>query len=171
MRCFRVPATLTRLVLTVAAVGMSIGLSVPARAQIVGDASAYQAILSGIPSDSLDDDVVPGDDAGTIFAKNLCKNPTFPLVCVKDGTSSTLGLKETCRKGTKPISCGTVHYRAKTNSPGLDVSFSPDPGNPTTETITAAAKLKPGTYQQVIDVKCSKVPACVGGTAPIIVLK
>ncbi len=86
------------------------------------------------------------DDAATIYAKANCKDPKFPLVCVKDGSTATLSIKLTCSKGGKKVSCGSVHWSAKTNHPGLKAEFSPEMGDPTTESISAAAGLKPGTY-------------------------
>jgi hypothetical protein len=172
MRCQGAWLPFVRTLAAVVAVALLITLSRPARATIFQEAQpVYEAIIEGLSSDGIDSDFAPGDDAATIFAKANCKDPKFPLVCVKDGSSSTLGVKETCKRGGKKISCGAVHWSAKVSHPGLKAEFSPDPGDPTTETITAAAGLKPGTYSQVITVKCSAVPACVGGTAPIVVLK
>ncbi|MEO6834456.1 MAG: hypothetical protein ABI231_00895, partial [Candidatus Tumulicola sp.] len=70
----------------------------------------------------------------------------FPLLCVKQGHSASMGIKITCTKGSKKVSCGSVTWSTKTGNSGLKWSFTPNPGNPTTETIKAVRTLKIGTY-------------------------
>lgn len=110
-------------------------------------------------------------DALTIFATSACKKPTFPLICVNQGGKGTLSIKLTCKKGTVPVSCGTVDWKTKTNNKGLKGSFKPDPGNPTKETITASPTIKPGNYKQTIAFTCSACTSAGKQSAPITVLK
>jgi len=99
-------------------------------------------------------------------------HPKFPLVCVKQGHTGPLSIKVTCMKGTKKVSCGSVRWSSKTSDKGLKWSFKPNPGNPTTETVTASKTIKPGSYSQSLTAKCSKVPGCPKDyNAPIDVLK
>ena len=87
-----------------------------------------------------------------------CK--TFPNICVKQGGTGTLGIKVTCKRNNKPVKCGSVRWFTKTSNTGLKWSFKPNPGNPTTETITASKTIKVGQYSQSISAKCSNVPNC-----------
>lgn len=89
-----------------------------------------------------------------------CKHPQFPTICVKQGRSSTLGIRITCTRSGKPVECGTVTWSTKTSDKRLTWSFAPNPGNPTTETVHAARSLPPGQYSQSITATCSKVPNC-----------
>lgn len=89
-----------------------------------------------------------------------CRHPQFPTICVRRGHSATLGIKITCTKGGKTVKCGTVTWSAKTSDERLTWSFSPNPGNPTTETIHAAKTIPLGKYSQSIDTTCSNVPDC-----------
>ncbi|MGA8533209.1 MAG: hypothetical protein WB615_03755, partial [Candidatus Tumulicola sp.] len=83
-----------------------------------------------------------------------CKNPQFPLICVKKGHSATLGIKVTCTKGSKNISCGSIKWSTVTNNKGLTASFKPNPGNPTTETVHASSTIPVGHYSQSLTAKC-----------------
>ncbi len=129
-----------------------------------------ESAMTGV-STPLSVSIERGDDALTIFAKNACKKPQFPLICVKQGGKGTLSIKLTCKKGNVPVSCGTVHWKTKTNNKGLKGSFKPDPGNPTKETIKASKTIKPGNYMQTITFTCSACSSAGKQAAPITVLK
>ena len=108
-------------------------------------------------------------DGATMDAQ-ACKNPKFPLICVKQGGKGTLFIQENCPGSPGP--CGKVTWKTKIATIGLKGSFDPNPGNPTTETVTATMKVKPGQYLQYIDASCSEVPNCATKfPAKIIVLK
>ncbi len=119
--------------------------------------------------------VVPatsGAAALTVFAKGKCKNPAFPLLCVKRGDENSLGLRLTCHRGKKTIHCGKVTWSATISRRGLRASFSPNPGNPSTETVTASRRVKPGNYFQRISWTCTGFSKCKDHSMwPITVLK
>lgn len=107
-----------------------------------------------------------------VFAKGKCKNPQFPLICVKRGSVNSLGVRLTCHRGKKTIHCGKVTWVAKVDHHGLRATFSPDPGNPSTEMVTASSRVKPGDYYQTISWTCTGYPNCkTRDKWPITVLK
>ena len=129
-----------------------------------GNAAGTSAQI--VSANDLTPEAVGGADAST-----PCKHPQFPTICVRRGRSATLGIEITCTKSGKTVQCGTVTWSAKTSNKGLTWSFSPNPGNPTTETIHAAKTLRLGQYSQSISTKCSNVPDCPKDyLAPIYVL-
>jgi len=96
------------------------------------------------------------------FMPDACTNPKILKVCVRPGGSAKLGIKLTCKKGSKVVKCGRVHWSTKMSHAGLAGTFSPNPGNPTTETVTATKSTKIGHYSQTISFKCSAFPSCAG---------
>ncbi len=100
---------------------------------------------------------------------NPCLHPKFPLICVKQGHSSTLGIKVTCKRGSKVISCGKVQWFTKMSNSGLKGSFKPNPGNPTKETVTASKTIKVGHYSQLLNVKCSNASCPKNQNLPVYV--
>lgn len=103
-------------------------------------------------------EAAPGRTGGADAAP--CKYPQFPTICVRRGHSATLGIKITCTRHGNPVACGTVTWSAKPSNKGLSASFSPNPGNPTTETVRADKTMRLGKYSQSITTKCSSVPNC-----------
>jgi hypothetical protein len=113
-----------------------------------------------------------GEAAGVLSESansNPCLHPKFPLVCVKQGHSSTLGIKVTCKRGSKVISCGKVQWFTKMSNSGLKGSFKPNPGNPTKETVTASKTIKVGHYSQLLNVKCSNASCPKNQKLPVYV--
>jgi len=107
-----------------------------------------------------------------VLAKATCKKPSGGLVCVQPGKKGYVHATLTCRHAGKKVSCGSVTWKTVTSNSGLTGSFSPNPGNPTKETVTASATIKPGSYSQKISYTCTAFSTCVGGTTlPIVVLK
>lgn len=114
--------------------------------------SGVQAELQGTSPDEITD------------ATNPCLHPKFPLVCVKQGGSSTLGIQVNCTRNGKTISCGTVTWKTKTSHAGLTASFKPNPSGPphgkTLETVRATKTIKVAHYYQLITATCSLVANC-----------
>jgi hypothetical protein len=99
------------------------------------------------------------NDAVTTFSSNPCAHPKFPTVCVQQGNYSTLGIQENCGKSTR--ACGSVHWSTKTSSKEISAYFQPNPGNPSSEVVSAFIKMKVGRYTQTIKITCSKDKDCV----------
>jgi hypothetical protein len=97
---------------------------------------------------------------GESFIVDASCTTKYPLICVKQGGSSRLGIEVTCHRGTTKIDCGTVHWSTKPSNAGLKASFKPNPGNPAYETVTATKTIKVGSYYQLISTTCSLVPNC-----------
>ncbi len=95
------------------------------------------------------------------FVPDACTDPKILKVCVRPGGSAKLGIKLTCHSGTVTVPCGKVRWSTKMSHAGLKGSFKPDPGNPTTETVTATKSTKRGHYHQTITARCTGVPSCV----------
>ncbi len=138
----------------------------------VPKASSVRTALEGT-SQGINEPIASGDDALTLFVKNACTNPKFPLVCVKQGRKSTLSIQENCYVNGQPVSCGTVTWSATTSNKGLRAAFSPNPGNPVIETIAATKTIPVGRhYYQLITAVCTGVPNCPANyKASIYVLK
>ncbi|MBV8147735.1 MAG: hypothetical protein JO092_01430 [Candidatus Eremiobacteraeota bacterium] len=155
------PFSRTSALIAVAAVALSacsggslpIAPTVPAATSAMSDSSAIPSI--------------------TIFAKNPCTKPAFPLICVKQGGSSKLGIKLTCKRGGVPTSCGTITWRTKTSNTGLKGTFKPKkdiyPENSTVETMTASKTIKPAsnTYTQTVSWTCSLCKPKGGNSGPV----
>ncbi|MGA8475550.1 MAG: hypothetical protein WB681_10800 [Candidatus Cybelea sp.] len=109
--------------------------------------STAQMTVSGMRSDAI--------------APDACSDPAKLKICLRAGTSAKLKITLTCTHYSQSVPCGTVHWFTKTSNLGLKGSFRPDPGNPTTETITASRKIKVGHYYQTITAKCSAFKGCV----------
>jgi hypothetical protein len=95
------------------------------------------------------------------FLPDACTNPKILKVCVRPGGSAKLGIKLTCHSGTLSVPCGKVRWSTKMSHAGLAGTFKPDPGNPTTETVTATKSTKLGHYYQTVTARCTGVPSCV----------
>jgi hypothetical protein len=91
------------------------------------------------------------------MAPDSCSIPSQFKVCVKPGGAYKLKLTLTCNSG----SCGTVKWSTKMSYAQLKGTFKPNPGNPTTETISATKTAKVGHYTQTLTAKCSLAPSCV----------
>ena len=92
----------------------------------------------------------------------------FPLTCVDQGSSATLGIKVTCTRNGHVINCGIVHWTVHTSHVGLTAIIKPNPGNPIHDTVHAALTVPAGTgYTQTISTKCSLVANCPTGKFPI----
>ncbi len=128
------------------------------------DSSAAQGVLSGA---STEPEAVPAETENS----NPCLHPKFPLICVKQGHSSQLKIQVTCKRNSKKISCGKVQWSTKMSNPGLKGSFKPNPGNPTTETVTASKTIKPAHYYQLLSVKCSNASCPKNQNLPVYVTK
>ncbi len=95
------------------------------------------------------------------FVPDGCTKPKMLKVCVKPGGSVKLGIKLTCHRNGKVVKCGHVRWSTKMSHSGLKGTFKPDPGNPTTETVTATKSTPKGHYSQTITARCTGVPSCV----------
>jgi hypothetical protein len=67
----------------------------------------------------------------------------------------------TCTHNSVTVPCGKVRWSAKTSNPGLKGVFKPNPGNPSTETITASRRMKVGHYRQLIVARCTAFKGCI----------
>jgi hypothetical protein len=90
-----------------------------------------------------------------------CTDPKEIKVCLEAGTSAKLPIRLICKKNSGKVSCGKVTWTTKMSNKELTAKFSPNPGNPTTETITASKSIEVGHYTQAIVAKCTFVPECV----------
>jgi hypothetical protein len=126
------------------------------------DFSAARGVLSSASTEAA---AVPAETENS----NPCLHPKFPLICVKQGHSSQLKIQVTCKRGSQKISCGKVQWSTKVSNPGLKASFKPNPGNPTTETVTASKTIKPAHYYQLLSVKCSNASCPKNQNFPIYV--
>jgi len=108
----------------------------------------------------------------SVVSLSSCTNPKKVKVCVPQGGSAPLKIKLICHKQSGSVPCGKVKWSTKTSNSGLTASFKPNPGNPTTETVTASKTIKPGNYTQAITADCSFAPHCVAHiSGQIVVLK
>ncbi len=94
------------------------------------------------------------------MSPDACSDPAKLKVCLKPGGTYKLQLTLTCKIGTQSASCGTTTWSTKTSNKLLGGKFKPNPGDPTTETVTAAKTIKIGHYSQTISVSCTGVPNC-----------
>jgi len=128
--------------------------------------------LASFASEGSGISIEPGDNALTVLAKASCKKPSGGLICLKPGGKGYLHATLTCTQKGKKISCGSVTWKTVTSNLGLTGLFSPNPGNPSKETVTASATIKPGTYSQTISYACTAFSTCRGSSrATIVVLK
>jgi hypothetical protein len=95
------------------------------------------------------------------FVPDACTDPKILKVCVRPGGSAKLGIKLTCHSSGVTVPCGKVRWSTRMSHAGLAGTFKPDPGNPTTETVTATKSTKVGHYFQTITARCTGVPSCV----------
>lgn len=119
--------------------------------------------------------IVNADESATVQARFEAESAApaltcnrFPLICVDQGSSASIGIKVTCTRNGHVISCGTVHWTVRTSHAGLTASIKPNPGNPVKDTVHASTTVPAGTgYTQTISTTCSLVRNCPRGTFPI----
>ncbi|MBV8375070.1 MAG: hypothetical protein JO302_06130 [Candidatus Eremiobacteraeota bacterium] len=108
------------------------------------------------------------DERRSFSTKTICRTQ-FPLACVKQGGVSRLKFGLQCTKDNRRISCGTVRWKVRTSAKQLTAAFSPNPGNPSRETIAASASLKIGDYTQTVLTTCTICPNKLVTMLPIVV--
>jgi hypothetical protein len=131
--------------------GCSSGRSLP---------NAQSGPALAMPSQQTTKLTVSGMTSDTVVS-DACSDPAKLKICLRAGGSYKLKITLTCTHYSVSVPCGTVHWFAKTSNLGLKGSFRPDPGNPTTETVTASRKIKVGHYDQIITAKCTAFKGCV----------
>jgi hypothetical protein len=103
-----------------------------------------------------------------------CQNPSFPLICVSHKNPGTLGIEINCGSTICPPSDVFTWTSSVSNKLGhpakIKATFSPNPGNPVTETLTETGRNKPGmNYSQSL-MSCDTA-SCVSLVAQVIVYK
>jgi hypothetical protein len=125
-------------------------------AALLAGCSGHSALMPS--AQTFGDAAIIGGTKG--FAPDACSDPSKLKVCIKPGGTYKLKITLTCKIGTQSASCGTVTWTTKMSNKSIKGKFKPNPGNPTTETITAAQSTKIGHYSQEVNAKCTGVPGC-----------
>ncbi len=103
-----------------------------------------------------------------------CQNPSFPLVCVSKKSPGTLGIEANCGSTICPPSDVFTWTSTVDNAKGhpvkIKATFSPNPGNPTEETLTITGKVKPGS-KYVQNLTACDAASCLSGAFQVIVYK
>ena len=87
--------------------------------------------------------------APALIPDNAC---TFK---VKPGGTNKCTHTITCGSRGTTKSCGTVRWSTKFSIAGLSGKFSPNPGDPSTQTISCKKSVKPGQYTNTITLRAS----------------
>jgi len=113
------------------------------------------------PSSQLTTKLTVSGMASDAFVSDACSDPAKLKICLRAGSSAKLKITLTCKNGSFTVPCGKVRWSAKTSNPGLKGFFRPNPGNPSTETITASRTIKVGHYHQTITARCTAFKGCI----------